>query len=261
MKENAINVGQEVYLEPRGNYLRLHRNPEYDPKNIGCVRPMPFILLKGTVTSIARLYLYVTLENGTTTKVNKKTLISSEADCNASYALWLSAESAKLAWEASEKRRLLADMLKQGFSAYAPLSKKVDEAVSDEMVLRMWDIMTGKREFYIDTPLGKLHVWSKHDGKDCPADYPGVYVDAPPAYDGSSVLLACVEYCPEGADDPTKGYLQTCTYGNWADDAPTHVEHHILPTKEEEEEYLREVEAEAETQDDVPDESDTDSIT
>lgn len=33
-----------------------------------------------------------------------------------------------------------------------------------------------KREFYVDTPLGKLHVHAKHD-TDNAADYPGVYVD------------------------------------------------------------------------------------
>lgn len=38
------------------------------------------------------------------------------------------------------------------------------------------DELQKKREFYIDTPIGKLKVYSKHE-KDCPADFPGVFVD------------------------------------------------------------------------------------
>ena len=33
-----------------------------------------------------------------------------------------------------------------------------------------------KREFYIDTPLGKLNVYAKAD-EDRPGDFPGVYID------------------------------------------------------------------------------------
>lgn len=50
-----------------------------------------------------------------------------------------------------------------------------------------------KREFTVDTPLGKLHVWAKRgDASDIADDYPGVYIDLVTDY-GTS-LLACVEY-------------------------------------------------------------------
>jgi len=61
-----------------------------------------------------------------------------------------------------------------------------------------------KREFIIDTPLGKLRVWAKHD-QDCLVDFPGVYVDF--LQDGKDdALLACVEY------DSSNDRLQTCVY-------------------------------------------------
>ena len=61
-----------------------------------------------------------------------------------------------------------------------------------------------KREFFIDTPLGKLKVWAKHE-TDSPDDFPGVYVDL--VRDGrEDELLSCTEYVPYG------GYIQTCVY-------------------------------------------------
>jgi len=49
-----------------------------------------------------------------------------------------------------------------------------------------------KREFYVDTPLGKLHVYAKTED-DNPDDFPGVYVDL--IREGRrDELLACVEY-------------------------------------------------------------------
>ena len=49
-----------------------------------------------------------------------------------------------------------------------------------------------KREFYIDTPIGKLKVYAKHE-KDCPADFPGVFVDL--VRDGKEdVVIPCIEF-------------------------------------------------------------------
>lgn len=36
--------------------------------------------------------------------------------------------------------------------------------------------MKNDREFFVDTPMGQLHVYAKH-AKDHPEDYPGVYID------------------------------------------------------------------------------------
>ena len=37
--------------------------------------------------------------------------------------------------------------------------------------------MNKARRFVIETPLGKLEVYAKHDKSDCAADYPGVFID------------------------------------------------------------------------------------
>ena len=66
-----------------------------------------------------------------------------------------------------------------------------------------------KREFYIDTPLGVLRVWAKHD-VDNPRDFPGVFIDLVKP-DGDE-MLACVEY--ETCDDE----IQTCVYNIGEDD-------------------------------------------
>ena len=70
---------------------------------------------------------------------------------------------------------------------------------------------TAKREFYVETPLGKLHVWAKQE-RDCADNFPGVYIDyiAP---DGNEAILSCVEY--ESNDE----LIQTCVY-EVHDDAP-----------------------------------------
>ena len=71
-----------------------------------------------------------------------------------------------------------------------------------------------KREFYIDTPLGKLKVWAKHK-IDTPEDYPGVFVDIVTNNDEESIMLACVEY------DSSLDGIYTRVYGDGLDDAPT----------------------------------------
>ncbi len=50
-----------------------------------------------------------------------------------------------------------------------------------------------KREFYVKTPLGELHVYAKHIGEDRMDDYPGVYIDL--IRDGKAPeIIACSEY-------------------------------------------------------------------
>lgn len=67
--------------------------------------------------------------------------------------------------------------------------------------------MNKARRFVIETPLGKLEVYAKHDKSDCAEDYPGVFIDFV-REDGATVVLACVEY------DPDKDLLQTVVYGD-----------------------------------------------
>ena len=75
------------------------------------------------------------------------------------------------------------------------------------------------REFFVDTPLGKLKVWAKHKTDD-PEDFPGVYVDLVYKDGEEDICLACVEY------ESSKEGLYTCVYGNVKDDSPTHVIRH-----------------------------------
>ena len=56
--------------------------------------------------------------------------------------------------------------------------------------------MNKARHFVIETPLGKLEVYAKHDKSDCAEDYPGVFIDFV-REDGATVVLACVEYDPD----------------------------------------------------------------
>jgi len=80
------------------------------------------------------------------------------------------------------------------------------------------------RCFEIETPLGKLKVWAKHE-KDTAEDFPGVYIDL--VRDDENILLACIEYDSCGEE------LQTCVYGDVLDDSPTDiVKHYNLEKKE-----------------------------
>lgn len=59
------------------------------------------------------------------------------------------------------------------------------------------------KEFYVNTPIGKIRVCAKYDG-DAPDDYPGIYVEW--ATKDYNELIACVEY------DSSNEVMQTFTY-------------------------------------------------
>lgn len=69
------------------------------------------------------------------------------------------------------------------------------------------------REFFIDTPMGRLKIHAKHQ-KDTPDDFPGVFVDLVQP-NGEDILLACVEY------DSCAGGIYTRVYGDANSDSPT----------------------------------------
>ena len=87
--------------------------------------------------------------------------------------------------------------------------------------------MNKARRFVIETPLGKLEVYAKHDKSDCAEDYPGVFIDFV-REDGATVVLACVEY------DPDKDLLQTVVYGDCASSQQRLLNTTILILKNEE---------------------------
>lgn len=75
-----------------------------------------------------------------------------------------------------------------------------------------------KREFFVDTPLGKLKVYAKHE-TDSPHDFPGVYVDL--VTNEGSEMLACVEYASNIKQ------MQTCAYQVGCDSPESVVVHEI----------------------------------
>ena len=92
--------------------------------------------------------------------------------------------------------------------------------------------MEKTRHFIVDTPVGQLAIYAKHDKTDCAADYfwwqdsPGSGIDYV-RKDGATAILACVEY------DPNKEALQTVVYGNCASDEPTEIVEHYNTDFEE----------------------------
>ena len=82
-----------------------------------------------------------------------------------------------------------------------------------------------RREFTVDTPVGRLKISAKSDygnpaaitsQEDNPDDFPGVYVDLVMP-NGSDLMLACVEW--ESVDRR----LQACVYGNCTSDDPSDI--------------------------------------
>ena len=70
-----------------------------------------------------------------------------------------------------------------------------------------------RREFYVETPMGKLKVYAKHPEGDCEQDYPGIFVDL--VREGSvDEFVACIEY------DSNMGGILTTVY-EFGDDCPS----------------------------------------
>lgn len=81
-----------------------------------------------------------------------------------------------------------------------------------------------KREFYVKTPLGELHVYTKYENEDVMTDYPGVYVDL--LREGHEAeMLACIEY------DSGNGRMLTTAY-DIGHDEPALYYHHDLEDDE-----------------------------
>ncbi len=132
-----IAVGYHVVLEPRGNY-RHRKSPEYDAAGI---RKFDVDLQEGVVEKIASRYFYVNIGSRDLVKVDKETFESIEPDCNASYVVWPDEGAVRARFETSEKRRLMSERLRCGYSSIAPLDAK-DTEIDNETVCRMWEAMS-----------------------------------------------------------------------------------------------------------------------
>ena len=82
-----------------------------------------------------------------------------------------------------------------------------------------------ERDFCVDTPLGILHIFAKHENGDVMADFHGVYVDL--VREGHDPeMIACVEY------DSCDGRMLTTVY-DIGHDEPTVIHHYDLDEEEE----------------------------
>lgn len=84
-----------------------------------------------------------------------------------------------------------------------------------------------KREFYVKTPLGDLHVYAKYENEDMMEDYPGVYVDL--VREGHEAeMLTCIEY------DSGNGGMLTTAY-DIGNDTPVVYHLHEIEDDDEQE--------------------------
>lgn len=82
-----------------------------------------------------------------------------------------------------------------------------------------------ERCFYVDTPVGKLRILSKHS-VDNAEDYPGVFIDiVNDESDYYGELLCCVEY------DPIINKVQTVTYKPYQEEPVSVIEQTVLPAR------------------------------
>ena len=71
-KKFPIEVGQEVVLEPLGNYVRWYKGK----------------ISKGRITKIARKYFYVGISSTETVKIELETFNGYDQNNNAGWAIW-----------------------------------------------------------------------------------------------------------------------------------------------------------------------------
>lgn len=77
---------------------------------------------------------------------------------------------------------------------------------------------TEPRSFYVKTPLGLLHIYSK-TSEDNAANFPGVYIELTEKVGDYGELLACVEY------ESYYKRLQTCVYQPSSEEPVTVIAH------------------------------------
>lgn len=127
---------------------------------------------------------------------------------------WMTAPSKELRFEPVERGSTLGNLYMQIYDHNGDADVLEDTMENTSLLLK------------VDTSVGQLAIYAKHDKTDCAADYPGVFIDYV-RKDGATAILACVEY------DPNKEALQTVVYGNCASDEPTEIVEHYNTDFEE----------------------------
>ena len=87
------------------------------------------------------------------------------------------------------------------------------EAAQQHFTMQLLLSMISEQARGVQTPVGTLIAYPKHEATDCTADYPGVYIDL--HVEGKDdIMLACVEWLPGDEE------MQACICRDGADDSP-----------------------------------------
>lgn len=109
----------------------------------------------------------------------------------------------------------LEDIIREIYDALQDFLKQDENSVNEYLYYDavLEEQSDKSREFYVNTPLGRLKVWAKQD-IDNPEDYPGVFVDYIDK-DGKDIRLCCTEY------DSVNKAIYTHVYGEGNSEFPT----------------------------------------
>ena len=128
----------------------------------------------------------------------------------------------------------LEDIIREIYDALQDFLKQDENSVNEYLYYDavLEEQSDKSREFYVNTPLGRLKVWAKQD-IDNPEDYPGVFVDYIDK-DGKDIRLCCTEY------DSVNKAIYTHVYGNGNSDSPTDSIYHENLEQTDEQHFDRE---------------------
>lgn len=116
-KKFPIEVGQEVVLEPLGNYVRWYKGK----------------ISKGRITKIARKYFYVGISSTETVKIELETFNGYDQNNNAGWAIWPTEEAYNRAKELDQKLEFIRNFFQHRYRA---------ETVAPEVIDQVYELIT-----------------------------------------------------------------------------------------------------------------------
>lgn len=112
-----IEVGQEVILQPTGNYSSMYRGH----------------ICKGHITKIARKYFYVDIGFSSITKFEIETFRNENGDNNAGWEIWPTEEDYNRAKELEQKLEAIRKFFQHRYRA---------ETVAPEVIDQVYELIT-----------------------------------------------------------------------------------------------------------------------
>lgn len=112
-----IEVGQEVVLEPDGNYVRMYNGR----------------ICKGRITKIARKYFYVDIGGRGPAKFELETFNGYDQDYNADWVIWPTEEAYNRAKELDQKLEFIRNFFQHRYRA---------ETVAPEVIDQVYELIT-----------------------------------------------------------------------------------------------------------------------